>query len=670
MGRDTRQLRRVSTGVHLGIRYSRGLARRIPLWIFRRAKSPLDSLKNWNNRFFWVDEKVFPTIVAWRTGAPKDGMPPADFLQLGVDVVDEKVFPTVVAWRTGAPKDGMPPTDSYSALDATTLNIRRTPIQKQPKLLLCLVGLKMDLFNLISAPNPAKGSSGTPSTVEKSPLDFVDEDLPPPNTEGVGTEEQIQDELSREIPPVEHATTAKVVPETGLKEEVATMPPLPHVNKKRKHMRCKRVNDEAEANAPPKVLRKDHVSSPTHNAYGGKSLATMSLGAGSISSTPSTQGAPTAAKSVSDPDPLSSSRGTAIEIPTEHVATTEVNIQLSVGSLESRKSTSVPFIVGLPGGIYQPGWGVTNDCRLDTPDACQDTVDHITPPGYFSELRHLPNADFLSQYNMNLARAKIAKRDQRIQVREEEIKKLDQEVKSLRATETEVHGLRNQTKNLETLLEAEADMKKDAEAKNAELTKELESLRITGEEKIKAAFEEFKKYEDARVEQRCAEMDARLDALSIDFDEELYPHMLTAIVGRRWVIRHGIRLAVMKWMSEGLKYVIEHGKAGRDLVDVEAYDPKANDKLVKALKYLKDLNYPMVDRLERLKDAPMELIVASLHLEGDTGEDAPQRIRDLRQSSSQLNIPMYPETEESEGEASPRLLRSKSLSPMYNLDWP
>nr|GFC18304.1 hypothetical protein [Tanacetum cinerariifolium] len=44
-----------------------------------------------------------------------------------------------------------------------------------------------------------------------------------------------------------------------------------------------------------------------------------------------------------------------------------------------------------------------------------------------------------------------------------------------------------------------------------------------GEEKLKAAFEEFKRYEYDRVEQRCAELDARLDALSIDFDEELYP---------------------------------------------------------------------------------------------------------------------------------------------------
>ncbi|GJU14848.1 hypothetical protein Tco_1142814, partial [Tanacetum coccineum] len=51
----------------------------------------------------------------------------------------------------------------------------------------------------------------------------------------------------------------------------------------------------------------------------------MGLGAGSISSTPSIQGAPTAVKSMSDPDPLSSSRGTTTEIPTEHVATTEVN---------------------------------------------------------------------------------------------------------------------------------------------------------------------------------------------------------------------------------------------------------------------------------------------------------------------------------------------------------
>ncbi|GJV55404.1 hypothetical protein Tco_1456409 [Tanacetum coccineum] len=122
---------------------------------------PLDSLKNWNNQVFWVDERIFPTIVDWRTNAPKVGMPVAN---------------------------------SYSAADVTVLDTHH-----------------MDLFNLISAPSPTKvktgtrpraahevpllivttshvidvedaavvsESSGTPSTIEKSPLDFAKEDPP------------------------------------------------------------------------------------------------------------------------------------------------------------------------------------------------------------------------------------------------------------------------------------------------------------------------------------------------------------------------------------------------------------------------------------------------------------------------------------------------------------
>nr|GEZ69571.1 hypothetical protein [Tanacetum cinerariifolium] len=63
---------------------------------------------------------------------------------------------------------------------------------------------------------------------------------------------------------------------------------------------------------------------------------------------------------------------------------------------DSEKSASFTFMVVSPGSIYQPGWGVTNNCRLDTPAARQDIVDHIVPPGYFSELRHLPNDKFLN----------------------------------------------------------------------------------------------------------------------------------------------------------------------------------------------------------------------------------------------------------------------------------
>ncbi|GKA80065.1 hypothetical protein Tco_0786661 [Tanacetum coccineum] len=220
--------------------------------------------------------------------------------------------------------------------------------------------------------------------------------------------------------------------------------------------------------------------------------------------------------------------------------------------------------------------------------------------------------------------------------------------------EAEVYSLRNQTKNLEILLEAKLDIKKDAKAKNAGLAKELESLCVQ--------FSDLQVSNNQLSQQRCVEMDAHLDKLSVDFDKELYPHMLTAIAGRRWVIRHGLRLAVMKCaespelrqafavvvsaglvksMSKGLKHSIEHGKAGRDLAAVEAYDHEADSKYVKALQDLKDLKYPLVDQLERLKDALMELIMASLYLESDSKEDAPQWIIDLCPSSSQQKIPIY-----------------------------
>nr|GEX55611.1 hypothetical protein [Tanacetum cinerariifolium] len=292
---------------------------------------------------------------------------------------------------------------------------------------------------------------------------------------------------------------------------------------------------------------------------------------------------------------------------------------------DSEKSTSFTSMVGPPGSIYQPGWGVTNNGRLDTQAACQVMVDHIVPPGYFSELRRLPNDEFLNQYNTTLARQVAMGSQLRLRF-EQETKLLKKVVAQVARWDKRIEAREKNIRNVEALLEAEVGIKGAAEAKNVELAKELESLRvqfsdlqvsnnqlseevftlqaqIMGKERIKAAFEEFKKYEDDRGSSRCAKMDARLDALSIDFDEELYPHMLTAIVGRRWIIGHGLHLAVMKCAeSTELRQVFTN----------------------------------------KLKDTPIDVIMASLFLESDYGEDAPQWVRELHPNSSQLKIPLYP----------------------------
>nr|GEY62226.1 hypothetical protein [Tanacetum cinerariifolium] len=149
---------------------------------------------------------------------------------------------------------------------------------------------------------------------------------------------------------------------------------------------------------------------------------------------------------------------------------------------------------------------------------------------------------------------------------------------------------------------------------------------VSGEETPKAAFEDYKRQQDQMVEQRCAKMDARQDAMSIDFDEELYPHMLTAIAGRRWVIGHGLRLVTMKCaesleMRQAFADVASAGIA-KGMKSLEAYDPEAEAKFSAALQSLKDLKLPLLDQLDGLKDAPMDVIMASLYLEDDTGDDA------------------------------------------------
>nr|GEY18047.1 hypothetical protein [Tanacetum cinerariifolium] len=295
---------------------------------------PLDALKNWNNRFFWVDEKIFLTIVDWHTSAPKDGMPAANL---------------------------------YSATDVSVLDTYRTPIQKQPEVLLCLGGLgrryfpggdvhltflddddrDMDLFNLISAPNPTKVKTETrPHVAHEVPLltviasrviDMEDVTVAPApnNYSGGEAEDRVQGEVAYEIPLTGNASATGVALETGLEKKVVAMGP--HVNKRRR----KRGNNQVETNASPQVLKRDHDAfCPAQSTHGGKSIASMGLDTGPFLSTPAAQDPSTATKSMSDPEPLSyanplphpeqhisqSSNATATQIPTEDAAITGVNV--------------------------------------------------------------------------------------------------------------------------------------------------------------------------------------------------------------------------------------------------------------------------------------------------------------------------------------------------------
>nr|GEY81399.1 hypothetical protein [Tanacetum cinerariifolium] len=73
-----------------------------------------------------------------------------------------------------------------------------------------------------------------------------------------------------------------------------------------------------------------------------------------------------------------------------------------------------------------------------------------------------------------------------------------------------------------------------------------------------------------------------------------------------------VSVGIAKGMSEGLRHGVEHGQAQLSLESIEAYDPEVEAKYVATLQASKDLKYPLVDQLEGLKDAPMDVIMATL----------------------------------------------------------
>nr|GFC59859.1 hypothetical protein [Tanacetum cinerariifolium] len=180
-----------------------------------------------------------------------------------------------------------------------------------------------------------------------------------------------------EVPPPEEVPLAAVPGAGQAVEAVVAEPPMVRESRKR-------GPEGVDANALSKSLRRDHTDR--------------------LSGVPD---------DVSDPDPLAYAG--APSHPPVDVA-------------QSSQGVAVAEYT-----VYRPEWGVTNGSLLDTPEACQDLVDHAAPPGYFAELRHMPNDEFLRQYNVNLARqvlrlrfeqeakllkksvAQVARREKRIQ---------------------------------------------------------------------------------------------------------------------------------------------------------------------------------------------------------------------------------------------------------------
>ncbi|GKF64307.1 hypothetical protein Tco_0187755, partial [Tanacetum coccineum] len=137
---------------------------------------------------------------------------------------------------------------------------------------------------------------------------------------------------------------------------------------------------------------------------------------------------------------------------------------------------------------------------------------------------------------------------------------------------------------------------------------------VLGYGRLKEQIEEFQDAQMNIVNDKVAKLDADLLEMALHLEEKSYPHLLTTISGRSRAIEKGIQ--------DGLAAGIHHGKAGRSLADIVAYNPAAEADYNSTLQKLREVEFPLLTELKSHKDASTADVINLLRLEGPLA-DAP-----------------------------------------------
>ncbi|GKB09279.1 hypothetical protein Tco_0837591 [Tanacetum coccineum] len=259
--------------------------------------------------------------------------------------------------------------------------------------------------------------------------------------------------------------------------------------------------------------------------------------------------------------------------------------------------------------VYVPEWNITNDAR--------------------ATLRNQNNARLLDSFNINNAQHICMVSQLRLRY-EHEIMSKERFQKKF----TESSAVFQQKDAKIVALKAKLDTTE--KEFNVELLGKVSTLESVHEELSN---------QDAvarHFEEQSSKLDAHIADVRRDMDTDLYPHMLTAIAGWRWVLGCAIRLAVMK-CAQSSECRFAMGK-------VISLAINKGIQQVAAVSDFENVSFSLLEELEALKDSSLALIMSALTLEGDA--DYTPKLRELQSSLDQVTIHVYSESSGSRGSTS------------------
>ncbi|PWA52217.1 hypothetical protein CTI12_AA456910 [Artemisia annua] len=323
--------------------------------------------------------------------------------------------------------------------------------------------------------------------------------------------------------------------------------------------------------------------------------------------------------------------------------------------------------------IYIPQWDVSNDSCLSGPLECRSLINKVAPPCMFAAVRGLSHEQLFSVFNVTTAHqtvlgAEVRRRgedllrenvnlsnlyDEQSRLlgsKDEEINKLKARLSLADAEVAEAVKLRNRVFVLESservLMEQNSALRRERDSLETQVA-ELRSLAsppghvFISRERLSLAFdhlvEEFMKIQVGALAHRMATLESHFEKLSLYVHEAFCPRLLSAVADRRWLLTHGIRLAVVKCLNssdyvaasgrvissaiikgiqDGLVAGLAHSRLGADLSGVPGHYPLAQTDYQSALQNLREFEFPLFAAMLANKDSRIGDIMELLHLEG------------------------------------------------------
>nr|GEV06381.1 hypothetical protein [Tanacetum cinerariifolium] len=462
---------------------------------------------------------------------------------------------------------------------------------------------------------------------------------------------------------------------------------------RRQEKRKSMVVDAGGVSYPPKKLTEDH-GTPSGASIGGKSQSALQrLLTGAVLNAEVEVAAiptfPFMTASVSTTlEPEDGDHTDFVAEPNLSATTVTSTVDSALVAKEKLVKPSLFYVDSFLAGEADPNTGVfsdligsnflsvTNRSYLNDGHVCREMVDEFAPPKFFASVCEMEHDQLFIEFNVRAARQMslsaevrmhaeynvkekrrlkfvVKNQGELLKAREEEIEGLKARLLLKEAEVVEATRLRAEASNFETMEKSLRDETNALRECNVILEKELNTLDVkvtkletsvmSKEQKVTVyenCLEQLEKFQDDRmkiVNDKFDKMYTDFVELALHLEEKFYPHLLTTIFGRRWLLTQGMELAIIKClnspeyvsalkaaigkaiekgMQNRLSAGITYAKEGRVLTDVAAYIPSAEADYTSTLQQIQNMNFPLLAESRSNNDASIKAIMNILRWKG------------------------------------------------------